>query len=179
MVSPCARDQERAANRARLLFLCRDSDQVNRFALLIGHLQLPFLARLEFAIDVLEQLSCNEGRFAPGGAGVWQFFALGVVSPALVIDIEKVSRHGDKMQSRKYGSGHHCLDKAGSGRLEKRPRLEAEAFLGTMQSVDLLAASSAASTSSATAGCVLHVVGIGAAAGCRRSFAVTGLIPHA
>jgi len=97
------------------------------------------------------------------------------------------------MQNRKYRSGHHCLDKAGAADSKKRPRLEAEAFLGTTQSADLFAAGSAASTSSAAtrtssaatrtssaaARCVLHVVGIRAAAGCRRSFAVTSLIPHA
>jgi hypothetical protein len=83
----------KAADRGGLLFLCNNSDQKKRLALIVGHLNLQFLARLEFAIYLLEQLSSGEGRFTPSCGVIRQFSALGVVTLAMMVDVEKISRH--------------------------------------------------------------------------------------
>ena len=86
-------DRKRLPTEADLLFLCSHADQVERLALFVSYLKLPFLARPEAAIEILKQLSGYEGRLMPSGVRVRQVHALGITSLALMMDVEKVSRH--------------------------------------------------------------------------------------
>jgi hypothetical protein len=82
-----------ASDSATSFFLCKDADCVEGLSLFVRDLQLPFLARLEFAINVPEQLTGYDRGLMPSRLVVRQLLALDIDALVLVANVEKVSRH--------------------------------------------------------------------------------------
>jgi hypothetical protein len=101
--------------------LCDDADQVNSLLPLVRDFQLPLLARLKPAIEVLEQLSGDDRGLAPCRIFIGQFLTDQILPPALMVDVEKVSRH--EMQTRYGNDGSwRAIDAAETFRESQRCR---------------------------------------------------------
>ena len=62
------------------------------------------MARLQIAVDALKNLASRNGRFFPGCVRIWKLFALEVRLMRVVINVEKIARHPEKMLGGKESS---------------------------------------------------------------------------
>ena len=64
---------------------------------LVGHLHTPFPVWLKLPVQSLQSLACHDSGFLPSSMLVRQFLALVIQRGLVMVDVEKISWHGELM----------------------------------------------------------------------------------
>ena len=73
----------------------QDEQRVPKF---VGDIHAPIVARLQSAVETLQDLASHYGRFFPCGVLIGQLFAFPINLDDVVMNIEKISRHVEATQ---------------------------------------------------------------------------------
>jgi hypothetical protein len=84
---------KKAETDARSFIFSVDVNGVERIGELVGDVQPPFPSRLQFTIDLTNEIPTDPGSSGPCGALVWELGAHQVRRRGIVLNIEKIQGH--------------------------------------------------------------------------------------